>query len=166
MANNFAPGPQHTSEVHQFEEGEDDLCYRSDCRGLRDDPIHCRIGTHHDGPCSGDKHKAAIERRRDSAQPWTAIERRHDFGDFRDYLDDQAIHCGTGLLLQARVYREDDFGEWIQLLDRGVRVRYELAWPPGNPERVIVLHTDIDGYDFTRAAEGWMRFRWPVRSAR
>ena len=159
----------HTSEVHQFNDDDsDDLCGREDCRGTPDDPIHCfirRVSGHHDGPCFGDKHKAAVARRRDTAAPWNALERRDEGNSFRDYLDGQSIHCGTGLLLQARLYREDDFGEWIQLLDRGLRVRYELAWPPGKPDRVVVLHTDVDGYDFTRIGEPWMRFRWPVRSA-
>jgi hypothetical protein len=160
-------GPTHTSEVHQFDEGDDDLCSRADCRGTLSDPIHCLIqreSGRHDGPCSGEKHAAAVARRRDTAERWSPLERRHnEFEDFRDYLDGQSIHCGTGLLLQARLFREDDFGEWTQRLDRGLRVRYELAWPPGKVDRVVVLHTQIDTYDFTRAAESWMGFRWPVR---
>ncbi len=163
-------GPEHTSEMHQFKEcDDDDLCNLNSCRGTREDPIHCPIGQHHDGPCYGREHSAAIERRRASAREWSAIERRDDGYDFRDYLNGEPVHCGAGLDMQAQTYISDNYGEFRILLPTGVSVRYELAWgtprgaPPGTQHKYPVLHTDVGGFDFTARAEPWMRFRWPAR---
>lgn len=116
--------------------------------------------------CSDAEHCAAIVRRSAGAPKWNALERRRQHGDLRDYLDGKPISCGTGLELQAREYKEDDYGEYILYLPTGVPVRYELAWPPGADDRKVVLHGDLGGYEFTMIAGPWMRFRRPQRGGR
>lgn len=117
------------------------------------------------GGCADPKHLAAVRRRLVGAPGWGLIQRRREHGDFRDYLDDQPIHCGTGLELQGREYKSDDYGEYSLNLPTGVRVRYELAWGPGD-ERAVMLHGDLGGHEFVAKAEAWMRFRWPQRGGR
>jgi len=95
---------------------------------------------------------------------WSKLELRREHGDERHYLDGRAIHCGTGLELQAIEHRSDDYGEYVAVLQRGRRVRYETAWRGQTPEtldRRVVLHVGVDGHEFTSRMEGWMRFRWP-----
>ncbi len=111
--------------------------------------------------CDDAAHRAALARRAAGAPSWSLLERRHEHDDFRDYLDGKPIHCGTGLELQAIEYRSDDYGEYIVKLPTGARVRYELAWPPGSPERRVMLHGSIGGHEFVAVHEQWMRFRWP-----
>lgn len=119
--------------------------------------------------CADADHRAALVRRAAGAPNWSPIERRHSEREgTRDYLDGKPIHCGTGLELQAIEYRSDDYGEFALKLATGVRVRYELAWPPGGADRQIILHGSIGGHEFTATADSWMRFRWPetARKAR
>lgn len=116
--------------------------------------------------CGDAEHRAALALRAAGAPAWSPIVRRHDHGDFRDYLDGKPIHCGTGLELQAFEYRSDDFGEYTMKLPAGVRVRYELEWPRAGEkpaDRRVVLHTVISGHEFTSPLEKWMRLRWPER---
>lgn len=115
----------------------------------------------HNGLCGDAEHRAALARRAAGAPSWSPLKRRREHGDFRDYLDGAPIHCGAGLELQSIEYRSDDYGEFTLKLATGVRVRYELAWPPGGADRQIVLHGSIGGHEFTTMAEAWMRFRWP-----
>jgi hypothetical protein len=115
------------------------------------------------GGCSDPKHRAALERRLAGAPEWGALERRRAHGDFRDHLDGKPIYCGTGLELQGREYRSDNYGEYSLNLPTGLRVRYELAW---GGERTVMLHADLGGHEFIAKAEPWMRFRWPQRGGR
>lgn len=138
-----APGPRHTSKRHAFKEDPegDDLCAYPDCRGLASDPIH-------------------------GARSWSAIERRHEYGDFRDHLDGKPIHCGDQLELQAIEYvpRPDGSGkEDVLKLPTGTRVRYEVAW---DKERSVELYSSVAGYTFMTRADPWMRFRWPEEERR
>lgn len=117
------------------------------------------------------KHTAALYRRKLAGPPaWSPMELRHESGDWRHYLDGQAIHCGSALELQGTEHRSDDYGEYSIHAATGVVVRYETARVPrradddddGPPWRAV-LYADVGGYSFTTAAEPWMRFRWPAR---
>lgn len=115
-----------------------------------------------DGPCSDPEHQAALERRRASAPAWSLLERHERSGDFRDFLDGEPIHCGAGLQLQSRIWKSDDFGDFVLMLPTGIPVRYEVEWHAGGKRPVI--YVDAGGYEFTRPIElSWMRFRWPPR---
>ena len=112
--------------------------------------------------CDKPEHRRALDARRDRGTPWSPLVRRHEHGDFRDYLDGKPIHCGAGLELQQIAYRGDDFGEWTVYTPAATRVRYEIAWPSKDGgERLVILHLGIGGVEFTARAEPWMRFRWP-----
>lgn len=99
------------------------------------------------------------------APAWGELDLREDGG--RHYLNGEPIHCGEALMLQSIKYEYDKEGnESVVRLETGVRVRYELVWPPGNPslsERVR-LHASHGGHEFVARLESWMRFRWPERS--
>jgi len=128
---------------------------------------------HEDGDtdCSLDpRHGPALRLRRSGAPPWGRIETSKDGGGWRDFLDGDPIHCGSGLELQAREYRSDDYGEFTLALPTGVRVRYEVAWlrerPAEGPPWRAVLYHSAGGHTFTTPLEPWMRFRWPKREGR
>jgi hypothetical protein len=113
--------------------------------------------------CADPEHRAALARRAAGAPSWGQLVREDEGANgFRDYLDGEPIHCGAGLELQAIEYRSDDYGEYVLKLPTGVRVRYELDWPPRG-DRQVVLHAGIAGHEFTARHETWMRFRWPPR---
>lgn len=73
-----------------------------------------------------------------------AIELRDSGFDFRDYLEDTAIHNGDQLHL------------WLD--DHWVNVRYELAH---RQEREVVLVGEGTTWRLNRST---MRFRWPPRT--
>jgi len=110
----------------------------------------------HAGPCDDPEHVKALARRSVGAAQWGKIERRYEHGDLRDYVNDDPIHCGDQLELQAVEYRADDYGEYMLYLESSVLVRYELS-SARNP----VLYTGVAGHTFTSRHEAWMRFRWP-----
>jgi hypothetical protein len=120
-----------------------------------------------DTSCATDpKHTKALAARRSGARTWSAIEIRRERGDWRHFLDDQAIHCGAGLELQAIEWKSDDYGEFTVKLDEGVRVRYEVEWlrdrPADGPPWKPVLYVSMGGHSgFKGPLENWMRFRWP-----
>lgn len=118
-----------------------------------------------EGPCPDPAHQAALERRRAGAEPWSLLERVERFGDFRDHLNGEPIHCGEGLELQAQEIRTDDFGDYSIRLEKGIAVRYEVDWHPAGKR--AVLYFDVFGLDFLKPIElSWMRFRFPVRRRR
>lgn len=78
------------------------------------------------------------------------------------FRDGEPIHCGAILDLQAIESLSDDYGEYHRPVQRGIRVRYELSFSAtGSLAKRVVLHTKVDGHEFTSRLEGWMRFRWP-----
>lgn len=119
------------------------------------------LDEHTGGLCLADpKHDAALKRRSDCGQPWAPmIVGGRDAGGRRDFLEGKAIHCGTGLELQAFEIRSDDYGEWRVWLQKGVRVRYEMEW---DADRKGLLYADVAGHEFTKPIDSGMRFRWPA----
>lgn len=132
--------------------------------------------------CTDPQHREALARRRAGAAPWSTVQTGNDApsGDpagWRQFLDGKPIHCGQLLELQGREFSSDDYGEIMLLKPTGILVRYEVAWtaeaaPRRSREewaalkaggRVPMLHLSIDGYEFTKPLEDWMRFRWPER---
>ena len=120
----------------------------------------------HEHDCDDPKHNEARKRRAAGAPKWYAIERKEEYGGFRDFLDGHhrgpssvAIHCGEQIELQAVEWHSDDFGEYAISLDKAIPVRYEadLSCADGG----ISLYTQIGGHSFQTRHEGWMRFRWP-----
>lgn len=95
-----------------------------------------------------------------SAVEWQPILTGEDGGGAREFLDGKPIPCGTHIELQAREFAVNHNGdEGYRRLARGLLVRLEIAWSPRRP----MIHADIDGYEFARPIESWMRFRWPQR---
>jgi hypothetical protein len=129
------------------------------------------LGEHEpDDHCDDPGHaKALLVRRQAKAASWSPIVLGQDRGGWRDFLDEQPIHCGSGLELQALEYRSDDYGEYTVALDRGALVRYEVEWyqaPPGARPHRVVLYSSVAGHSFTARHEAWMRFRWPAAEKR
>lgn len=109
------------------------------------------------------KEKASAARQAALAGSWSMLV-LGVVGEDRHYLDGEPIHCGESLELQAIEYRDDDYGTYHAVLQRGIRVRYELAWGVvGSLDNRVVLHANVDGHEFTSRLIGWMRFRWPKR---
>lgn len=105
----------------------------------------------------------ALEARRAGAQAWSALIRRDEgLNGWRDYLDGEAVHCGTGLELQAVQYVDDEDGSYMVRLPAGVPVRYERSGDASG-EYVVLYADDIGGHTFMCRAQPWMRFRWPRR---
>jgi hypothetical protein len=119
--------------------------------------------------CEDRAHQAALARRAAGAPEWGGLTRTNymeadgdgvmQVVDFRDHLEDVPISCGTGLLLQGREWRSDDFGEYLVLLPTGAPVHYEINW--GAQGKRAVVCADVVGHEFEKAIESWMRFRWP-----
>lgn len=111
------------------------------------------------------RHTAALHRRHSGAPSWGELELKTDAGGWRHFLDGEAIHCGSGLDLQAIEYKSDDYGEFSLRLSTGVRVRYEVAWLRNRVDDVAVcpwravLYHSTGGHTFTAPLEAWMRFR-------
>jgi hypothetical protein len=116
------------------------------------------IGDHVE-PCNAVDHQAALARRAAGAPAWGQLWRQVLGEDFRDHLDGEPISCGSVLLLQARVFRTDEFGDYALLMPSGVPVHYEIDWAP----KRAVVYTDVVGHEFVKTIEPWMRFRWPER---
>lgn len=120
------------------------------------------LDEHGEPPCADQEHQDALKRRRGGAAEWGTIERGHDAGGERDFLDGRAIHCGAGLVLQSFEYKEDDYGEYTVRLETGTRVRYELGiGEDKDGRRPILLFVTVGGHLFEKTANPWMRFRWP-----
>lgn len=118
------------------------------------------LDEHDAGTCEVDaEHRAALDRRRDRGVKWSRIVRGRDAGGIRDFLDGRPIHCGTGLELQAVEVRYDDYGSWLIRLEKGARVRYEVAWQ--DDEAKVILYAIVADYEFTAPLGEGMRFRWP-----
>ncbi len=94
--------------------------------------------------------------------PWSTLVFRDDpsLGE-RWFLDDQPIHCGAGLELQQLEYVMDDGDEFALPVQLSVRGRFEIAWTTKG--KVPMFHTSIGCYDFAKAIDIGMRFRWPER---
>lgn len=102
--------------------------------------------------------QAARVRQEAIAGRWSALEFRGHEG--RHFLDGEPIHCNHTLELQVIEPRDDDYGMYHVVLQRGCRVRYELSGP-GTLDEQVLLHTNVGGHVFTSRLQSWMRFRWP-----
>jgi hypothetical protein len=111
------------------------------------------------------RHTAALQRRHSGAPSWAEIDLQTDAGGWRHFLYGEPIHCGSGLDLQAREYKCDDYGEYSLRTSKAVRVRYEVEWlrerPAEGPPWRAVLYHSTGGHTFKAPLEAWMRFRWP-----
>lgn len=138
---------------------------------LQDDVCKLFLDEHTAGVCLIDQaHQTALANRARGAAPWKPLLRgaaagvdgdgdslAEQYGDTRDFLDGRPVHCGSGLELQEQEYCYDDYGEYTLRLKSGKRVRYEMAGGK------VVLFTTVGGFEFSKRADEWMRFRWPVQ---
>lgn len=122
---------------------------------VKDEP--CVLGQPETCPAA----RAASARLAALSGSWSVLTIKGD----RHFLDGEPIHCGTALELQAIEFRNDDYGEYHAVLQRGIRVRYELNGPGSLAQRVV-LHVTVDGHEFTSRLWGSMRFRWPAHTRR
>ena len=102
------------------------------------------------------------EAKRDRGTPWSELIERHEDGDVRHYLDGRDVHCGDVIELQGMEQRSDDYGDYGKRLPTGELVRYEASIAKDR-HLFVRLFTRVAGFEFSAAADPWMRFRWPVR---
>ncbi len=84
---------------------------------------------------------------------WSALTVNGD----RHFLNGEPIHCGAALELQEIEFRCDDYGEYPAVLQRGIRVRYEV----NTGDRAVVLYMRVGGHEFASPLWNHLRFRWP-----
>jgi hypothetical protein len=99
-----------------------------------------------------------LRRQRDKQGAWGQLIVKKEPGGLRHYLDGKPVRCGSGLVLQHRGTKTDDYGEYSVPLQQGTAVRYEAS--QDSKELEATLYVLVGENEFTASLQPWMRFRW------